>query len=283
MTMLHLREPYAPPIVSTSVSALVWVGVGAVPAITREVEPLRVEPTVVTRDDVMRYLLDLLFPLIGSLRKDDAWKNLVWGNPLELELSAAEGLLEAESIDGCVATDTPSAWDGEGDCPILSEEEEKEAGEGDTVYRISHRADPLWRAKEARRVALTLIRFARQLRSAAKARKAKSAPIEEDRVLWANINALWKRAGLIFDRINSSLTTSGDDFREIQGLDVDMQKMRLDYTDLTGLKPTMRLPSRVESPGSGVPWGWIVFAAVLAAGALLLGQVRGFIPLKVAA
>lgn len=245
-----------------------------------EIQPIREEPTLVTHDDVMRYLLDLIFPLIASLRKDDAWVHLAWGNPLELELVAGDDLTAAEAIDGCNATDTPAAWNGTG-CPILTEEEEKEAGEGENSYRITRRANPLWRAKEARSHAWVLLKHAKNLRATAKARKLKIMPLEDDRLLWASINELWKRANRVFDRVNSIISTA-DDFREVQGLDVDMQTRRREYTKSTGLEPTMKLPSHVkggESKGlSQVPWNAILIVAGIIGVAVLLSQVKVFVP-----
>lgn len=206
--------------------------------------PLREKPLVPTSDDLQRYY-ELLQPQIAGLRKD-AWKHLVWGNPLELEGVAGDNLNEAEILDGCkLVYSTLSDWDGTG-CPILTEEEDKFAGEGDTPYRIAKRADPLWKAKEDRRVAFVLLQFAKDLRAEGIARKLPIPPPDSERLIWANINTLLPRIKSLGEKNWKIKWVSDDDFREYQALDIDFQKLRADYIATTGHKTTLDLPTHIE-------------------------------------
>ena len=259
-----------------------------------EIKPLREEPTVVTFDDMTRYL-DLLDPLIRSYWRDTS-HNLVYANPLGFESDAADNLLEANSLDGCddEAFASVTMWNGETKCPMLTGDllsGERKAFEDSTASaKAAFMVNPLFKAKFLRNEARRFLAIARTIRATAKTRKVSFTPPPPKEVkLSDNADTLLKRYLNLFDKVWANKTSWGpagwntsDDFREVQGLDVDFQKARLAYTDITGLEPSMDLPSHVaggESKGIGaIPWTPILVIAGLIAAAVFLGKITPFIP-----
>lgn len=254
-----------------------------------EVKALREEPTIVSFDDLTRYL-DLIEPLIKSYWKDTA-NNLVYANPLGFESDAADALLEANSLDGCddEAFASVTAWNGETKCPMLTGDllsgERKAFEDSSATFKSMQMANPLFKAKFLRNEAFRFLKIARTIRDAAKRRKVSFTPPPPDEVrLSDNADALLKRWKDLFDKTWANRTSWGttgwstaDDFREISGLDVDLQKARLAYTTITGLEPSMDLPSHVkgsESKGVGaIPWTAILIIGGLIAASVFLSKI----------
>lgn len=225
-------------------------------------KPLREMPTVVTYGDARSYL-NQVGDLITSFKKDMREYLIVDDAPDDEDKAFAK-LESAEQDDKCSVPGLcidlsgggracdPQAlrlWSGSG-CPTMTEKEWAETSEvvRDTKRKLS--AD--WRAREKRLQAFQYKeRAVRTYRNAAE-RKVKPQPQDKDVDLW---NSVYIKGGLD-DRwfgINNDITlyASGDDWKRIQSLDIDLQKARDEYVAITGRKPTANLPT----PESAVPEG----------------------------
>ena len=225
-------------------------------------KPLREMPTYITGGDAQSYL-NQVGDLITSLKKD-MHAYLIVDDAPEDEDKAFAKLESAEKDDGCsvpglcitlddggrsCSPQALRAWNGTG-CPTMTQQEWLSTSE--TVRDTKRKLSSDWRAREKRLQAFQYKERANKTYRNAAERKVPPQPQDKDVDLW---NSIYDKGGLDerWYKINSdiALYASGDDWKRIQSLDMDMQKARDEFTAITGKKPTVNIPT----PESAVPEG----------------------------
>lgn len=240
-----------------STSTVLTVGTGAE---VTEAKPLRTMPTWVTKKDIVEYG-NILNPLVLSLSEDI--RNTVVKFDPNAEHDAADKLLyQAYKLDGCKGPSGCPGWGKPDEDPVAPEP----VGLGEDVLEAYK---------------LRLKAFEHKV-NAASAEEAivkrcgsqycmKKAQIAAEVAYFKEWRYYIDKSKKYWQHITDTVTVWGEDFQQLQSLDLEYQKFRRQYTELTGKQPSRAMPlAAPDAPG--LPWGWILgLATVGAAGYWLFG------------
>lgn len=245
--------------------------IGADPTFT----PVRELPAVTTAADLRSYL-DLLSPIITALY-NDARKNLVWDDPWNPYKAAIARLWAATAIDRQQVPNQPSPnpgpsdpnrWDGTfGAAPVFDPNTYHDWNQESAMVQALH---PLDKAKALRYEAKGLWQTAKDLSSAMLARNIAAGPVPTEASLWQTIDTLFHvRLPTAITRAYTGLPQAADlgtadDFRELQGLDVDTQRSRASYQGITGRDPGGNYPAFIAGNPSEKSPAWLSSLITLA-------------------
>ena len=243
--MLQLREPYTPDLARRrSTRPLTRVGIDDV--------PLKEKPTIPTKSDAADYM-NLLQGLRNSF-SEDIDKNVVAEDPETYHDASEDNIKKAFGLDGCmgIVSCTPDGADDSEPSPAGTKE---------------------WWAWSYRNKAAHQLARARYLEDIWDRRGLKKADLPKDLAFEAEFDAWDDRRKVIVGQVES---WSSFDFGEIQRLDLDLQKLRRRYTEVTGLEPSMAWPSGVpNTPNTLVNLAYVALA-VAGIGILVYGAVHLF-------
>jgi hypothetical protein len=228
--MFQLREAYVPPApVMARLRPSARVGAARV----GEDVPLKDASAISTKSEAADYM-NLLQALRNSF-SEDVDKNVVIEDPAKWHDESEANIKKAADIDGCegiLSCDPPVPY-------LDSEEPDKLTGawrdqKGEARFGT-------WTAWSYRNKALHQLARARYLEDIWDRRGLTKATAPLDYAFDAEWNAWDDRRKMLVGQIES---WSASDFSEIQRLDLDLQRLRRRYTELTGLEPSMAWPSK---------------------------------------
>jgi hypothetical protein len=220
-----------------------------------EYKPLREVPNVVSGDDIKSYLA-IIAPLVAALY-NDARANLIWEDPWDPYKLSISKLSQATSNDGQSVPNQPdpatagpndsNRWNGDtGSAPTMTVNEYADWKNNGTFV---DKANPLKIASALRHEAQMSWQEAKMVSSSMMARNIANGPVATEKQLYLDIDDLMhNRVNSAIDRAYNGLMNTADDFREVQALDIDVQKDKDRYVALTGLVPSRSTPS--EIPGA---------------------------------